>query len=305
MNPIRTNKPVFFGNDGDVLKSGQIYIGQPNQWPISFPKTVTFQDSSGAQFEAQQPLRTNDQGQISFNGKAIIALVDGNYSLLVQDRNGVQVQDGYTPFVSNPGPAESNLGDVTRVGLLLTDIKSFDVTPGDTVRNVGKTVATDGLGADWLVVSNTGNPADDVDLIDFANGTQGQRIENNLYDKDYDIAPDVASGAFDPGNATSVWTGSSTSVALADLSESGQGFYLVEYSQTDIGGPFLTAIFVVPGMDNRITGRNSIEFGANEIHRWAEVGTVSDELYATIYERDYTGNTANIFSGTITEIWKV
>lgn len=181
MNPIRTNKPVFFGNDGDVLKSGQIYIGQPNQWPISFPKTVTFQDSSGAQFEAQQPLRTNDQGQISFNGKAIIALVDGNYSMLVQDRNGVQVQDGYTPFVENAADAGGNLDNVTQVGLLLTDIKSFDVTPGDTVRNVGKTVATDGLGADWLVVSNTGNPADDVDLIDFTNGTQGQRIDSNAY----------------------------------------------------------------------------------------------------------------------------
>jgi sugar lactone lactonase YvrE len=44
MNPIQTNKPIFFGNDGEVLKSGRIYIGQPNQYPISFPKTVTFQD---------------------------------------------------------------------------------------------------------------------------------------------------------------------------------------------------------------------------------------------------------------------
>lgn len=184
MKPIQTNKPVFFGNDGDVLKSGQIYIGQPNQYPVSFPKTVTFQDSSGAQFEAQQPLRTNDQGQVSYNGKAIIALVDGNYSMLIQDRNGATVQDGYTPFVSNPGEAEVNLGSVTQVGLLLPDIKLLDVTPGDTVRNVGKITATDGLGADWLVVSNTGNPADDVDLIGFANGLQGQRINSQTYEKD-------------------------------------------------------------------------------------------------------------------------
>src|SRR5690606_15819177 len=177
MKPIQTNKPVFFGDDGEVLKSGRIYIGQPNQWPLSFPKTVTLQDSAGSQFTAQQPLVTNNQGRIEYNGKAVIALVDGNYSMLVHDRNGVTVADGYTPFVDNAAD-ETDLSGVTQVGLLLSDIKLFDVTPGDTVRNVGKITATDGLGADWLVVSNTGNPADDETLIDFSNGLQGQRINS-------------------------------------------------------------------------------------------------------------------------------
>lgn len=184
MNPIRTNKPVFFGEDGDVLKSGKIYIGQPNQWPLSFPKTVTFQDSAGSQFTAAQPLTTNDQGRITYNGKSIMALVDGDYSILVRDRNGVTVGEGYTPFVANANAGGAATGDVTQVGLLLPDIKQLNVMPGETVRNVGKSTTLDGLGADWLVVSNTGGSGDDVDLIDFDNGAQGQRIGNVLYEKD-------------------------------------------------------------------------------------------------------------------------
>lgn len=184
MNPIRTNKPVFFGDDGEVLKSGQIYIGQPNQWPLSFPKTVTLQDSAGSQFTASQPLKTGTDGRITYNGKSVIALVDGDYSILVRDRNGVTVGEGYTPFVSNTDTGGGTTEGVTQVGLLLSDIKQFNVTPGETVRNVGKSTTLDGLGADWLVVSNTGGSGDDVDLIDFANGTQGQRIGNVVYSKD-------------------------------------------------------------------------------------------------------------------------
>ena len=176
MNPIRSNKPVFFADDGDVLKSGSVYIGQPNQWPLSFPKTVTLQDSAGSTFTAAQPLRTNNDGRITYGGKAVIALVDGDYSMLIQDRNGVTVADGYTPFIANADAGGgAAAGDVIQAGVLLSDIKGFNVTPGDVVRNVGKTTASDGEGADWLVVSNTGSPGNDEDLIDFANGTQGQR----------------------------------------------------------------------------------------------------------------------------------
>lgn len=225
MNPIRTNKPVFFGDDGEVLKSGNIYIGQPNQWPLSFPKTVTLQDSAGSQFTAQQPLVTNNQGRIEYNGKAAIALVDGDYSMLVRDRNGVTVADGYTPFVENTDGGGGAADGVTQVGLLLSDIKQFNVTPGETVRNVGKTTVLDGLGVEWLVVSNTGNPADDVDLIDFANGTQGERIEDFLYVDS--VAPSIADKSFNPGSPTEVWTGSSTSVLLGALSETGPGFYVL------------------------------------------------------------------------------
>jgi hypothetical protein len=46
---------------------------------------------------------------------------------------------------------------------------------------VGKLTATDDLGADWLVASATGSPGDDIDLIDFTNGLQGQRDKSRIY----------------------------------------------------------------------------------------------------------------------------
>ena len=213
MNPIRTNKPVFFGDDGEVLKSGNIYIGQPSQWPLSFPKTVTLQDSAGSQFTAAQPLRTNSQGRIEYNGKAVIALVDGDYSMLVRDRNGVTVADGYTPFVENSSTG-AVAEDVTRVGLTLSDIKQFDVTPGDTVRNVGKTTSSDKMGADWLVVTSTGTSANDETIIDFTNGTQGRLIER-----------------FGP---RTVWTGDSATVDITDfdINDRGTGRYIVYVETT-------------------------------------------------------------------------
>lgn len=184
MNPIRTNKPVFFADDGEPLASGYIYVGLPGQDPRNFPKTVTFRDSGGGEFTAAQPLRTNGQGQISYNGKAIIALVEGDYSLLIEDRTGTQTKSGWTPTVTNSESGGSAVGETTRVGLLLSDIKLFDVSPGDTVRNVGKDTALDFLGADWLVVSNTGLAPDDSNLIDFSNGTQGARIKSQVYRRD-------------------------------------------------------------------------------------------------------------------------
>ncbi len=325
MNPIRTNKPTFFGNDGDVLKSGQIFIGQPNQWPIDFPKTVTLQDSAGTQFTAQQPLTTNSQGQISYNGKAVIALVDGNYSMLVRDRNGVVVSDGYTPFVENTDSGGGGTTNATQVGTLLSDIKQFNVTPGDTVRNVGKTTALDDLGAYWLVVSNTGSPADDVDLIDFANGTQGQRINNELYasvvasdisDGTFDPAPiaadikdgsfdpavmstDITSGAFKPEDADKVFTGNQSSVGQGDLSSGGQGFYLVETNSGAIGMVYYkTGIITKTIIEWRDTGTDTPVLERIQVNG-------AGSFFAHDLFIDLAGNSATPLSKNITGVWKV
>ena len=188
--PIRTNKPVFFGDNGEVLKYGYIYIGQAGQDPRNYPKTVTFKDSAGAEFTAQQPLRTNAEGRIAYTGKAIIAQLEGDYSMLVLDSSGAQVAGGYTPRISNSSGTVEGAPTIA-VGTLLSDIKQINVTPGDVVQNTGKVIAEDGLGAQWLAVSATGTPADDDTLIDFDNGTQGTRLNNFVYHKDA-----VRSGTF-------------------------------------------------------------------------------------------------------------
>jgi hypothetical protein len=292
MNPIQTNKPVFFGDDGEVLKSGNIYIGQPSQWPLSFPKTVTLQDSAGSQFTAAQPLRTNSQGRIEYNGKAVIALVDGDYSMLVRDRNGVTVADGYTPFVSAVAAGASGAG--IQVGTILVDIKQLNVTPGQTVRNVGKITATDGLGADWLVVSNTGNTADDIDLIDFSNGLQGQRISNVVYQKD-----------FNPRSPTLVWSGASTEVLYGSLSQSGTGYYVI-----DTGRRYL--LYFIEGNPLSATAPESVSTSyaaaysvSRSITYYARMGwsAVQSDVTITVPSVISDGTTAP--DQTITAIYKV
>lgn len=315
MNPIRTNKPVFFGDNGEVLKSGNIYIGQPNQWPLSFPKTVTLQDSAGSQFTASQPLRTNGDGRITYSGKAMIALVDGDYSMLVRDRNGVTVGDGYTPFIES-STDEAGLSGVTQVGTLLSDIKQFNVTPGDTVRNVGKDTALDGLGADWLVVSNTGDPADDVDLIDFANGTQGRRIDNKVYRKDLDptviapsikdgsfdpegMAPSVEDGSFDPADPTEVWAGTPNNIVnISELSDDSPGFYLINTVDGE-------ALIYLSSSSTNTMGMLAFDNVFPEvIQSFVEYEADNTRFYGKSYARDGDGN-VTISNINITSIKKV
>jgi hypothetical protein len=177
MTPIQTNKPVFFDDAGDVLEGGQIYIGQPSTDPRTNQKTVTLRDSGGSEFTAQQPLKTV-AGRISYNGKPIVALVDGEYSMLILDAAGKQLD--YSRSINAAGTEGgggiADFSEVTRVGLTLNDVKAFDVAVGDVVRSVGNSSATDGEGAQWLSISSTGVSGDDENIIDFNNGLQGRRI---------------------------------------------------------------------------------------------------------------------------------
>lgn len=176
---VYTNKLTWFQNDGEPLKSGYIYVGEVRQDPRAFPKTVTFTDSDGNSFTAAQPLRTDENGRIQYNGVAITAEVDGDFSLLILDSSQVQIDDGYVASVKDAnGGATGDIANYRQYALTLADMKQLNKIPGQTVGSVGKVITTDNLGADWLVVSNTGNPADDIDLIDFDNGAQGQRIKN-------------------------------------------------------------------------------------------------------------------------------
>jgi len=176
---LKTNLVTWFQDEGQPLLSGYIYVGNTYQDPRTFPKTVTFQDSSGNQFTAAQPLRTDVNGRIQYNGKAIIATVEGDYSLRIENSSEQLIENGYIPFVSaDTSSGSSGLESYRQYGLTLSAIKSIDVTPGQTVGNVGKLSVDDGQGADWLAIINTGGTPDDVDLIDFNNGVQGQRILN-------------------------------------------------------------------------------------------------------------------------------
>ena len=181
MSLIDTNKLTLF-NGGEPLSMGYIYVGLAGFDPMveANQQTVTFIDSQGNEFAAPQPLRTNAQGQIQWNGKAIEASIESDYSLLILNSNRIQIENGWIPTVSASSSGVSDLTEYKRYGKILSDIQSFNVEPGQVVGSVGKITPTDNLGATWLVTTNTGNPADDVDLVDFDNGLQGERIRNAL-----------------------------------------------------------------------------------------------------------------------------
>ena len=214
---VQSDKEVFFDNEGNVLESGYIYIGQPSTDPklAANQKTVTFKDAGGSEFTAIQPLRTIG-GKIAYNGLPIIATVEGEHCILIQDSAGNQVD-----YSASVGAADAVdvAAETIRVGLILDDVKAFDVSVGDVVRNVGESVATDSLGADWLVVSATGSPGDDVDLIDFDNGLQGRRDKSKVYRKEgigthILDTPDVIVNTTDATAYRNTWTSVDISSAV-------------------------------------------------------------------------------------------
>jgi len=182
MTPVQSDKRLFTDSQGAPLDGGYVYVGQPSKAPQvpANQVTVTFKDDAGNEFTASQPLRTVG-GKIVYNGSPIATFVDGEHSLLVLNSAGVQVE--YSASIS---PVESTGGggtasDTIQVGLTLADVKALDVAVGDVCRSVGRVTANDGLGADWLVISSTGSPGDDVSLIDFNNGLQGSLDSSKLY----------------------------------------------------------------------------------------------------------------------------
>lgn len=313
MSYVQSIKHVFFDGDGNILENGKIYIGQPNVDPRipANQKTVTFTDNGGNTVTAAQPLRTI-HGRISYNGRPIAAAVTGEHSMLVLNSSDVQID--YTPsIVQADAGGAVDLSETIRVGLVLDDVKAFDVSVGDVVRSVGRAIATDDLGADWLVISATGGAGDDIDLIDFDNGLQGQRDKSKLYQDS--VLPYVADQTFNPDAPTEVWSGSSTSVSVAALSSNGPGFYIVE---ADSGTQFLFAsAYGLSSITNNLYGSSysTISTGPSPFtvtSAYLYISYQGANKFIRVYEYQYDINNAGTVLTnrtetplTITKIFKV
>ena len=297
MTPLETNKPVFFDVDGEPLEGGKIYIGQPNTDPRTNAKTVTFRDAGGATFTAKQPLKTI-AGRVVYNGKPIVALVDGEYSMLIFNSSGVQVD--YEASVNSEASAELDLSETVRVGMTLADVKTFDVAVGDVVRNVGESTATDYNGKDWLAISSTGSPGDDDTLIDFTNGLQGREVTTYVRTEDFDpnpIAAEIKDGSFSPASATQVWTGSTAAgVAMSAMSESGPGWYVVEDS-----GNLTYSLYILDLAKDAYGGAALFDIGS-QIARQCYFRHTDDTILLQAFNSDTGAQLSNL---TIIAIYKV
>lgn len=75
----------FMDIDGEPLENGSIYIGEPNLNPESNPKSVFWDEA--LTIPATQPIMTSGGFPVN-NGSASNIFVDGDYSILIRNKNG-------------------------------------------------------------------------------------------------------------------------------------------------------------------------------------------------------------------------
>ena len=110
---------------GRPVFNGFIYVGDPDQNPISFPKTVTGRRQDNTDVTLTQPIRTNAGGvpvEDLTSGNVVTLFVDGNYSLLVQDSSQTQLY-----FVTNAFDAPASVGVFGNLRLSGNQIESTDI----------------------------------------------------------------------------------------------------------------------------------------------------------------------------------
>jgi hypothetical protein len=90
MSIIMEINPFEFFTDtrGDALDAGYIWVGEINKDPRQYPVSVFY--DSALTIPAAMPLRTSN-GYIVRNGTPTFLYINGNYSILVQDKNHSQI----------------------------------------------------------------------------------------------------------------------------------------------------------------------------------------------------------------------
>ena len=85
MSAIQPPFPVFTDLDGQPLEDGYIYIGMANLPAVTNPLTVYW--NAALTNVAVQPIRTSGGYPVN-SGTPARLFVNGNYSILITDRNG-------------------------------------------------------------------------------------------------------------------------------------------------------------------------------------------------------------------------
>lgn len=107
----------FVDTAGTALDGGYIWIGQANQDPRNYPVTVYYDEA--LTIPASMPLRTTN-GYIYRNGSPTFLYINGNYSILVEDKNHRQIY--YVPdFLMTGNSGAVAIDDLTSIsgGLLV------------------------------------------------------------------------------------------------------------------------------------------------------------------------------------------
>ena len=140
---------------GSPLWNAKIWVGEPDLNPADIPtnqKQVTGRQESGAEIPLLQPIRTNSGGvPVDANGDVVVLLVDGAYSMRVDDR-----QDNDKYYFANV---------LEGAPVVFTDLPNYSRIPFNTVQDAKSGALKDGGNIDLqvgdFVVTNGYNSIND------------------------------------------------------------------------------------------------------------------------------------------------
>lgn len=107
-NLVQSPYPVYADTNGTPLENGYIYIGAENQNPITNPINVYW--DIDLQYPAAQPIRTV-AGSPNRNGSPASVYCTSPYSVIVKNKNGIQVYSSQTSNVIEYGDSENIIND--------------------------------------------------------------------------------------------------------------------------------------------------------------------------------------------------
>lgn len=189
---------LFVDKSGTPLDNGYIYIGMPNVDPRQYPVAIFYDEA--LTIPAAQPLRTSN-GYIVRNGSPSFLYVNGNYSIIVQDKNQEQIY--YVPdflFIGNSVAVSAgdlaNTDDPLKGDNLVGFKQPVAGSVGSTVHN--KLAEYPGIKTDYGAAAN--GLTDDLSKVNLAVATPRKSVwtadasylvsapPTNIYGVEYDGA---------------------------------------------------------------------------------------------------------------------
>lgn len=166
--------PYEYFNDPNVgrpIFNGDIYVGEIDLDPEipANQKQVSAKQEDGTIVPISQPVKTNSGGNPTYNGSPVVLLVNGNYSIRVNDSQGNQ--EFYQANVNNGVPATK---DEVYILYDTADAAASDtgLSVGEGVATLGRSSINDTGGGFYLVVAGGTGTNDGGLYIDMSNGNQ-------------------------------------------------------------------------------------------------------------------------------------
>lgn len=176
--------PLGYFPDPDIgrpLWNAKIYVGVVDLDPRipSNQVQVTGRQENGDEIPLDQPIRTNKGGvPVDVSGNVVTLLVDGAYSMAVDDRKDSQKY--YFANVLDGEPVTFNDKPVLYRDTVAEAVADEGLTVGQSVNTLGYYNVNDGGGAEYVVVAGGTGTDDGGSYHDMSNGNQLELIVSSL-----------------------------------------------------------------------------------------------------------------------------